>query len=337
MTQNSLPPLFWVRRSKRGRIKLTGRDRQSFLQGMVSNDIAALTPGSGCYAFMLQATGQVIGDMRVLCTPDYLLLDVEPEQAAFVCETLDKYLIMEKCRITDVSGETFQILVGGKNAPAFFQPGYDESPLEGRFYTENFDEFSETEGQNWWAQRKQSALVARTHLIKPPAFDVYLDASEADDLCGQLLAARRAEEMTEGDLEALRIAAGVPRFGVDIDKTVLAPETGQAKRAISYRKGCYIGQEIVARIHARGHTNRAFVQFVLPDGAAHIPPGATVSAGDDGANVGRITSVAPPFALGYVRHEFAPPGTPVILDGQISAHIAAPPPETATAETVGML
>ena len=335
-TEFSPPPLFWVRRSKRGRIKLTGRDRQSFLQGMVSNDISALTPGRGCYAFMLQATGQVIGDMRVLCTPDYLLLDVEPEQAAFVCETLDKYLIMEKCRITDVSDETEQILVGGYLTGDFFRGDY-QNPSRACFYTENFDELKSTEGQNWWAQRKQAALVARTHLISSPAFDVYLDAGEADDLREALLAGKRAVEITEGDLEALRIAAGVPRFGVDIDKTVLAPETGQAKRAISYRKGCYIGQEIVARIHARGHTNRAFVQFVLPDGAAHITPGATVSAGDDGANVGRITSVAPPFALGYVRHEFAPPGTPVILDGQISAHIAALPPETATAETVGIL
>ena len=322
MKTTEAPPLFWTRRTRRGRIKLTGRDRQSFLQGMVSNDVAALAPGTGCYAFMLQATGQVIGDMRVLCTPDYLLLDVEPEQAAFVCETLEKYLIMEKCRITDVSGETSQILVGGTNAPAFFAQRFSDG-------WQNWNTEHWQEGQNASAEVKQAALVARTVLAAVPAYDVYLSDTDSTGELIELLAQEHAAEITEADLEDLRIAFGIPRFGVDIDSTVLAPETGQAARAISYRKGCYIGQEIVSRIHARGHTNRAFVGFVVPDGA-EIAPGAIVSAGEN-ANAGRVTSVSAPFVLGYVRHEFTASQTPVTINGH-AAHVSALPFSTENAE-----
>ena len=101
-----LPDLFFSDRSTRGLLRLTGRDRQSFLQGMVTNDVVSLTPGEGAYAFFLDATGHVLADARVLCAENQLLLDVEPGTADFVAATLEKYLIMEKCRITDVDGRS---------------------------------------------------------------------------------------------------------------------------------------------------------------------------------------------------------------------------------------
>ncbi len=109
--------LFFVHRVGRGLLRLTGRDRQSFLQGMVTNDVKSLAPGQGCYAFLLDATGHVLADARVLCASEYLLLDVEPGLAAFVAETLDRYLIMERVRIEDVSDATTQVFVGGARAP----------------------------------------------------------------------------------------------------------------------------------------------------------------------------------------------------------------------------
>ncbi len=320
MIPDPLPSLFHVNRSNRGRLQLMGRDRQSFLQGMVTNDVAALTPGRGCYAFMLQATGQVLGDMRVLCTDNALLLDVEPGQAQFVAETLDKYLIMEKCRITNVSEQMGQFLIGGTDAPAF---------LASHFGIAGADTW--TEGQNAPADG-QAAFAARTTLISAPAYDLYLSGTnDLDGPCRVALSDAGAVELSLDDLEILRIQAGIPRFGVDIDSTVLAPETGQAGRAISYRKGCYIGQEIVARIYARGHTNRTFVCFTLPQHSDSLPaPGAVVSVKDN-VNAGRVTSVAPvsgplpmPFALGYIRHEFATPGTMVDINGQ-PAQVAALP------------
>src|SRR5688572_24296642 len=116
-----VPSLFYANHSDRGRLLLIGRDRQSFLQGMVTNDVLSLTLGQGCYAFLLDATGHVLADARILCLEDSLLLDVEPGMASFVAETLEKYLIMERVKIRDVSAETVQFFVGGEGASSLFE------------------------------------------------------------------------------------------------------------------------------------------------------------------------------------------------------------------------
>lgn len=302
---NALPDIFFVDRSRRGRLRLTGRDRQSFLQGMVTNDVAALQPGQGCYAFLLDATGHVLSDMRILCAEDHLLLDLEPGMATTVAETLDRYLIMEKCRITDVTAETAQVFIGGKDAPRVLA----------RLGVEDAGDWAE--GQNTSVDvGGDAALAAATRLIPGKGFDLYTEAVAVE--C--IRKAVDAREMTEEALDIFRIEAGVPRFGVDIDSRVLAPETGQQRRAIHYRKGCYIGQEIVARIDARGHTNRTLTGFVLAEGV--LPdPGAPVVAGDR-PDAGRITSatfsptLGRGIALGYIRHEYSEPGTDVNVAGR---------------------
>ena len=164
---NSLQPAlfdaaFFVDRSERGRLRVTGRDRQSFLQGMVTNDVAALSPGQGCYAFMLDPTAHVLSDLRVLCRESELLLDVEPGMAPFVSETLDKYLIMEKCRIADITAETAQVFVGGRKAPQVLArlgvPDAEGWP----------------EGANGTIRIGQTeAVAAATRLITAPSFDIY--------------------------------------------------------------------------------------------------------------------------------------------------------------------
>jgi aminomethyltransferase len=140
-------------------------------------------------------------------------------------------------------------------------------------------------------------------------------------------------ELSADALDAYRVEAGVPRFGVDIDARVLAPETGQQRRAIHYNKGCYIGQEIVARIHARGHTNRTFAGFLLnPSAANDLPASDTpVVSPPDGKEIGRVTSavVSPtlrnqPVALGYIRHGHSEPGTAVTIAGPARDRRRAP-------------
>lgn len=313
----STPPLFYSRRDERGRLRLSGRDRQTFLQGMVSNDVA-VSPGQGCYTFVLDATGHVLADARVLCAPDYLLLDVEPGRAAFVAETLDRYLIMEKCRIEDVTGETGQLFVGGPQSAGVLNE-------IGIVHAGGW-----TEGQNAVTHLGDDpVLVAATRLIPGPAFDLY-GSPAALDKFAQQLAGVGAQEVDAEWLDARRIEAGVPRFGVDMDEKVLAPETGQQARAISYKKGCYIGQEIVARIDARGHTNRTLAGFVMPGHDAPPAPGTPVIASADGKEIGRVTSAAVSPALnqilvlGYVRREHAAPGTPVTIAGQPAAVAALP-------------
>jgi folate-binding Fe-S cluster repair protein YgfZ len=177
-------PLFYVVRHDRGRLRLTGRDRQSFLQGMVTNDVASLAPGQGCYTFLLDATGHVLADARVLCAPDHLLLDVEPGMAAFVAETLDRYLIMERCRITDVSEEIGQVFVGGTRAP----------DVLARLGATNAHDWAE--GQNEALPiAGQTALAAATRLIPGPGFDIYLPEWRSTE--GALLAELDAANAVE--------------------------------------------------------------------------------------------------------------------------------------------
>ncbi len=306
--------LFYVDRSDRGRLRLTGKDRQSFLQGMVSNDVGRLMPGQGCYAFLLDATGHVLADVRVLCLENALLLDVEPGMASFVAETLDRYLIMEKVRITDVSEELRQYTLVGREAPdVLARLGVNDAA-------------SWSEGGNTTLKiGDETAIVAAVRLASVPAFDLYLPASV--NISDTLESEGAVASMSEA-LESLRIEAGVPRFGVDMDSRVLAPETEQRLRGVSYRKGCYIGQEIVARIDARGHTNRSFTGFYLPPG--EVLPVAETPVTVDGRDVGRITSatlsptLGVPIALGYLRHEYLLPGTRVTVAGQWATVAALP-------------
>jgi folate-binding protein YgfZ len=313
----AVSPLFYADRTARGRLRLTGRDRQTFLQGMVTNDIVGLAPGGGCYAFALDASGHALSDLRVLCTENYLLLDTEPDQATFVAATLDRYLIMEKCRITDVTGELTQITVGGTDAPI---------AIKAAFGIELAGDAAEGVNTPFSLPDGAVGLAAVVRLTVFPTFDLYVPNPDAAAIL-DALAAGGAAPLTSLELDALRIEAGVPRFGADFDARVLAPETGQQARAISYRKGCYIGQEIVARIHARGHTNRTFTGFNL-HGQALPEPDSRIKA--DGREVGRVTSSAMSpslgraVALGYLRNEFAEPGTPVTIAGQ-TAEVAALP------------
>lgn len=306
MTRQTVPDLFYADRSDRGRLRLTGKDRQSFLQGMVSNDVGRLIPGQGCYAFLLDATGHVLADVRVLCLENSLLLDVEPGMASFVAETLERYLIMEKVRITDVTTDLCQYtLVGGGSPEVLARLGAGDTTA----WTEGGNTSIDIDGE--------TVIVAATQIASAPAFDIYLPATVS---ITTLLETEKTAPGVAEILESLRIEAGIPRFGQDIDSRVLAPETAQGKRAVNYRKGCYIGQEIVARIDARGHTNRSFTGFLLTPGEPL--PAAETPVTVDGREVGRITSAAlsltqgVPVALGYLRHEYLEPGTRVTISGQ---------------------
>lgn len=301
-----LPNLFYTP-TRRDLLRMTGRDRQSFLQGMVTNDVLRLAPGDGCYAFLLDATGHILADMRVLNVGESLLLDLEPGTAAFVSATLDKYLIMEKVRIADVTSAFGTYALGGAGVGEHLQRDYGiADSLAWKSYT---NRVISPHGGDCVVCRLDTANVPlyRLYFTDPGNMDVvYIPRSVAGEI---------ESELSDADLDALRIEAGIPRFGVDLDKTVLAPEARQDDRAVSYKKGCYIGQEIVARIDARGHTNKGLVGFFPDPAQATRPePNAPVFA-PDGKNVGRITSASlsptlgVPIALGHLRNEYAAPGT----------------------------
>ena len=274
-------------RSPRGLLELRGTDRHTFLQGMISNDVLVLAPGASCHAALLDSTGHILADLHVHAFPDVLVVETDPTCLTTLHATLDKLLIMEDVTLTDVSDQwvIFSILVEGAAR------------------------LSDLPGE------KRSLAVPLA-----PGYDLWLPAAERDAVWEALTAAS-AIPLDEDAAEALRVEAAIPAWGHELSPSVLLPEAGMDD-AVSYTKGCYVGQEIVARLHARGHTNRALRQILLAEDAPVPPAGATVHVPENGPEpgreIGRITSaVASPkhggqsLALAYVRKEYLAEGTPV--------------------------
>ena len=273
-------------RSPRGLLELRGADRVTFLQGMVSNDVAALTSGGFCHASLLDSTGHILADLRVHAFPDSLVVETDLVCLATLHGTLDKFLIMEDVTLTDVSTQWILWSVLGEGAaPLDGLPG-ERRPLA----------FPLGEGFDLWLTFDQ---VTAAWVLLPPT----------------------AVRLSEEAAETLRVEAGLPAWGHELSLSVLLPEAEMAD-AVSYTKGCYVGQEIVARLHARGHTNRALRSLLLAQDAPVPPVGALVHVPEDGPEpgreIGRLTSaVASPkfggrtLALAYLRKEYLSEGTPV--------------------------
>ncbi len=277
-----------------GLLELTGRDRQAFLQGMVSNDVLALTPGRSCHAALLDSTAHLLADLHIHCLPESLLVEADVRCLERVARTLDKFLIMEKVRIQDVSVRWAVLSLLGEGAAAL-----SALVMEG--------------SRGFRAPRRHGAV---------PEVDVFVPVEEKEAVRDRLLA-DGAVPVTPDAWEVLRVEAGVPAWGHELDETVLLPEAG-LEDAVSYTKGCYVGQEIVARISARGHANRALRALLLADGEAAPTPGDAVhlpeSGLDAGREIGRVTSAvhSPKFgsralALAYVRREHLAAGTPLAV------------------------
>ncbi len=282
------------RRSPRGLLELRGADRHSFLQGQVSNDVASLAPGGTRHAALLDTTGHVLADLWVHAFPEALVVETDPACLPTLHQTLDKFLIMEDVALTDVSDKwaILSVLGGGTGILVSRLPG--------------------------------DMAAATRPLTYPlaPGFDLWL-RPDAEAAALAALAEAGAVSLGEDAAEALRVEAGFPAWGLELTPAVLLPEAGMPD-AVSYTKGCYVGQEIVARLHARGHTNRALRHVLLAADAPAPPPGTTLNGPEDGPEpgreIGRVTSaVHSPrlggwaLALAYVRKEHLAEGTLVAV------------------------
>jgi tRNA-modifying protein YgfZ len=272
-------------RTDRGRLLLTGEDRRSYLQGLLSNDIAALTPGTGCYATLLTAQGRMISDMRVFELGEAVLLDLEAGVTEAVRAHLDMFVITEDVAIQDVTATTAQVGLYGPLASGIL------------------------------ASARAEGLVIMHELpssdIGVDGFDLIVPSAESSSLvdaltaAGALLVDREAVDVT-------RIEAGIPRFLVDMDSTTIPLEAGIEDRAISLTKGCYVGQEVIIRVLHRGggRVAKKLVGIALDDSAQ---PGDVVLK--DAREIGRLTSAVDSPALGkrlalaYVHRDFVAPGT----------------------------
>lgn len=280
-----------VYRPQRALFALTGRDRVRWLNGMVTNNIRDLAPGQGVYAFVLNAPGHILGDLYVFNRGASLVAEIEREQAEHLLQVLKRYIIMDKVEIDDLNEKIGVIGVAGpKSGEALAKVGVnaDLSNLQ----------IAETS----WNELPVTVIRGDNPCV--PNYEIWVPAEKVEFLIDALLKAG-AESVGDETLETFRILCGVPKVGHDIHERTLPQETGQ-ERALSFTKGCYIGQEIVERIRARGSVHRTFTGFEV-DGAA--PPAGT-KIQSEGKDVGEITSVmAEPLkdkrlALGFLRKEF---------------------------------
>jgi folate-binding protein YgfZ len=292
-----------VDQSSHGKIEVWGADAARFLHNLTTNDILSLTPGAGCEAFLTTAKAKVIAYLLIYhyASPPGFSLDVAPGAADKVIRHLDRYLISEQVEFANPTATFAQMHLAGPRAAALLEQVLGEGgrlPAEPLHHAPvRFDDSDES-----WIRRHDALGLA--------GYDIVCSATQAADIWQRLLQAG-ARPAGREVCEMLRIEAGLPREGADIDENTFAPEVGRIAQTISYTKGCYLGQESIVMARDRGQVNRTLVGVQLPDGPASH--GSLLFAGDK--EVGRITSsVHSPrlnmgLALAYVRRGHQEPGT----------------------------
>jgi folate-binding protein YgfZ len=303
----------FIDRSDRGRIVVSGKDRASYLQGLLTNDIVALKPGDGCYAAYLTAQGRMIADLWVYELGDVILLMMNGEVKDVVLAKLDQFIFGEDVQLGDLTATHAQIgVIGPKAATALSEllPAVPASVLTSL----------PDHGNLRAAFDGGSVIVTRIVDSGEPGFDVYVEHERVGALLA-VLERMDVAALDERAAEAIRVEAGVPRFHRDMDEETIPLEAGIESRAISMTKGCYVGQEVIVRVLHRGHGRvaRRLVGVTFDPGAPLPAPGAIVRAADRDA--GHVTSacLSPglqrPIAMAYLHRDFVEPGTPVSVGG----------------------
>jgi folate-binding protein YgfZ len=294
--------------------RLIGADRVSFLQGMVSNDVAILNPGEGTYAAFLTQQGRVVSDLRIYVTADAVWLDVPVSRMMAVREGLERFIIADDVEFAEPAPVPL-VVVEGPHAPRTLLSIIGDS-LEGLApYAHREVIFDGT----------PVSVIVASHTGER-GFLIVGDPAIGGRLWERCRAAGAAPVGMEA-LDILRVEAGIPWCGRDMDESVLISEVG-LEAAISFRKGCYLGQEVVERVAARGQVQRKLVGL-LCEGST-VPPAGTKLL-RDAAEVGWITSaVHSPWkqaaiALGYARRESWAPGSELSIAGGSSAHVVELP------------
>lgn len=299
----------------RSKIVLTGSDRVRWANGIVTNNVRDLAEGTGNYNFLLNAQGRIQADLYVYNMGDHLMVDTELWQAPKILELFDKFIIMDDVEVANISDKLTAVAVQGPKAIEVLRKigltiADAVEPLKVERMEWNGIGISVT---------RMASEIAMT-------FEIWLAAENAPKLWDALLAAGAKPVGTDA-LEMFRVAAGVPRYGVDITDKYIPQETEQF-HALHFSKGCYLGQEIVERVRSRGAVHRHFTGFRL-HGAA---PQAGTEASKEGSKVGEITSASSvpvngsleTLALGYIRREVGEPGSKVQVEGS-EAEVASPP------------
>ena len=297
-----------VDRSDLDVVDIGGRDRAKFLHALLSNDIASLAPGQGCAAALLDVHGKPQVLPVVWALDDRLLLLTPPAMGESTVAALDHYLFAEKVVLADATGERALLMLVGPAADETVKRLTGVVPPDAA-----------------WSHVAGSLDGIEARVVRGGELDereVWLAVPSADRTrAWDAVVAAGARPLGAAALESLRIEAGTPRWGTDVDATVLLPEI-PFERLVSHTKGCYPGQEVVVRIRDRGHVNR-HLRGLLLEGDAIPPHGAEVLA--DGAVVGQVTSATRsfglqrPIALALVKRQHAPGARVSVRAGDATA------------------
>lgn len=283
-------------RSEAGRLELIGADRHRFLNAYVTCDVKALAPGQGIYGFFTNPQGRILSDVVVLAHEDRLWLEVAPGEAQALVDHLKKYILADRVQVRTLDDMVPVTLAGPRAGEAL---GNLELPAESWQHCRTMVHGTEVE-------------LVREGRIGTEAYTLWVSASIADPLVETLLTQPGVREVGEEALEILRVEAGIPRFGRDFGPENFPQETG-AEEAVSYTKGCYLGQEVVARIHYRGGVQKILRGVVLEAGA--VSAGAGTPLLFEGREAGVATTVVESPALGHpiglaiLHRRAAQPGT----------------------------
>ena len=293
-------------RSERGKLALTGGERKAFLQGQVTNDVEALEPGHGCYAAFLTHKGKILGDLRVLDAGDELLLDCERSALQELFNLLRRTKLGRDAELHKRTLERSLFSLIGPEARRVA----DAAGL------------GETEHDHLAAELGGEAV--RLIATDAGGVDVECQSGPAADAARATLLHRGAVAVDEPAAEVVRVERGRPRYGAELDDSVIPQEAGLNPRAVSFTKGCYVGQETVARLHYRGKPNRHLRGLRLSGPAE---PGTELRLGEK--VVGRLATVVDspthgPIALALVRRE-AEPGASVVVGADVTGVVVTLP------------
>jgi folate-binding protein YgfZ len=304
--------------SSRGRVEVSGADAVAFLNGMITNDVKALPDDGWFTAAFPTVLGRLVAVVRVLHTKKSFLFDSEEVTAAKVVQLLSRFTAAGDFKVTELTNDFALLSIQGRDAAAIIRDAISADIVD---LSRGRVSIIEWRGH-------QLRVIRITHTGED-GFDLFVPAESAGELWTALSSAG-AVPVGQDALDILRIEAGIPKHGVDMDETNVVLETG-LDEAVSFTKGCYIGQEIIARIHWRGHVAKRLSGLIIESG--------TVQSGDkllaeDGKEIGRITSaVSSPqlgknVALAFVKYDYLANGTAVrVLSGsaEATATVAALP------------
>jgi aminomethyltransferase len=309
--------------SSRGRVEVSGTEAVQFLNGMLTNDVAALREGEWMHAAFPNVQGRLVALARVFRTGDGFLFDTEAATYERMLSALERFMLAGDFRVRDLTGETALLSVQGARAREIVRAALGVEASEtarGRLVTAQF-------------QNAEVLVVRATHTSED-GFDLFVKTDAAVSLWDALTSAG-ARAVGFDALEVLRVEAGLARYGLDASETNVVLEVVNEDEAVSYTKGCYVGQEIIARIHWRGHVAKKLTGLIFEREVGPASDARVRSCDSEGREVGRITStVFSPrlgrhVALAVVRYDHLAAGTEVkIFDGDAevcAAHVAELP------------